>query len=604
MPRNGFRIGCYLVVLLASGPLGGPALMRAHAEMQQTGSKFPEPSAVIVASIEHVDPQLERLAVLIEEQLRNRGARLLSMFDAAAELGETYSAPAPSPHALLRELEEETERTLLAVADGDDRNTERLADRMLDKVDGYLWHIGQLPLRIGDVANICLFKVRALWHRDKIALARTQANRCLQIVPDLVAEPRLHPDEVRDYVREARLRLSGEPVPGAGHILPGAKLVVRTGPNVPPGCNIHLNGRPLGKPPALTFTVAAGTYQVHLGCGNYRSVVHKITVQPGESREVTIDADFGDHLIVRPRPGFVYPDQDFFYRQHEAFSKQMAHALHCSSMFVARGGEGDTAHIDYYTYSITRNTIQFEASVELPYNHGAVTPANVEKAIGALVQRESAKIEGSTIETGVIDEKLLEPPPVDGAQAPRQGGAWLDVAKWATLGIGVAGLGLSWVFYATAVSKQNDIANGSGGPAVVSDRDDASLLSILSAGAGGMISTASLSLLLLEDERGVPWWSWVTGIAGLGVLGTGIAIAALHDGCDSAPCDTRRSLGVPLGPMLMFHALPLIAVPITHIVRHALSLDDASDGRRAANFAAAPWLSKDSVGFGLWMNVP
>lgn len=320
--------------------------------------RFPEPSAVVMASIAKPDAQLERLASMLEEQLNNRGYRLLSMFDAAVELGHQYSASKPAPAELLSTLEQDTERTLLYVADGDDREAERLADRTLSGIDGYLWHIGQLPLRASDVANICLYKVRALWHRDKIAAARQQAVRCLQLVPDIVAEPRLHPDEVRDYLREARLRLGGEPIPGASSIQPGAKLVIHTGANVPPDCNIHINGRPLGRAPELTFTVAAGHYQVHLGCGNYQSVVYRVEVQPGETREMTIDAGFGDHLITRPRPGFLYPSKDFFYQHHESFNKEMARVLQASSLLVARGGMNEaTAFIDYYSYSMAHNTL-------------------------------------------------------------------------------------------------------------------------------------------------------------------------------------------------------------------------------------------------------
>lgn len=592
---NAFRL---VLAVLFSVCVAGFA--RAQAETPKHGARFPEPSAVIVASIEKPDVQLERLAVMVEEQLRNRGYRLLSMFDAAAELNENFSAPDAAPDSLLKELEEDAQRTLMAVADGDDRDAERLADRALQKVDGYLWHIGQMPLRIGDVGNICLYKVRALWHRDKLQAAREQALRCLQLVPDLVAEPRLHPDEVRDYVREVRLRLSGEPVKGASHIPSGGKLVVHAGPGVPAGCLIHINGRPLGRAPELRFTVAAGTYQVHIGCGNYRSVVHRVELQPGEEKAVTISAGFGDHLITRPRPGFVYPSKEFFYQNHEAFSKQMAQALRTSSLFVARGGSADTATIDYYTYSLARGTLRFEASVELPYVRGAVAPSHVDQSIDALESGQSAKVEGSSVEKGLVETQLIEP-----EQAPepeQEDSTFKTVAQWTTLGLGVGGLALSWVFYMSALDKQNDISNGATG-SVIDDRDQASTYAMISAGAGGLVSAASLSLLWVDEERDVPWWSWAMGGVGLAVAGTGIAVWAMHGSCNQAPCDSSMALGVPMGPMLLFHALPLLSVPVAHIVKGALS-DGASTGGVATNWHAMPWLTADSAGFGLWVKMP
>ncbi|MCB9667380.1 MAG: hypothetical protein H6715_04575 [Myxococcales bacterium] len=172
------------------------------------------------------------------------------MFDAAAELAKLARTCAFAP--CRQELEEETEQSF-AVADGDDRNMERLADLMLDKVDtdtcgtsvSFLCGASGMSPR-----PVSLQKCAHYGTRDKIVWRVMQANRRLQIVPDPCRATSSSPMRGPAAIawREARLRFSGRTCPGAGHILPN-KLVVRTSQIVPPGCNIHLNGGGLpGKP--------------------------------------------------------------------------------------------------------------------------------------------------------------------------------------------------------------------------------------------------------------------------------------------------------------------------------------------------------------------
>ncbi|MDQ3032724.1 MAG: hypothetical protein M3Y87_09930 [Myxococcota bacterium] len=92
--------------------------------------------------------------------------------------------------------------------------------------------------------------------------------------------------------------------------------------------------------------------------------------------------------------------------------------------------------------------------------------------------------------------------------------------------------------------------------------NDALLPVALTGLAGAALATAALPMLLPEED-GVPWWSWVVGAAGLGVGAAGAYFLATEGACYSntllaATC-IKQSPNELLGALVLGHAAPLLA---------------------------------------------
>lgn len=144
----------------------------------------------------------------------------------------------------------------------------------------------------------------------------------------------------------------------------------------------------------------------------------------------------------------------------------------------------------------------------------------------------------------------------------------------------VAGLGGSGVSWALAIDRHDRL----GTRLAVAEPEDVDYLARQSAwldaqtlvwaasGVSAAVTTVAIPLLL-EDEDGVPAWSWLLGGVGAVGVGTGIALAVTTTTCPTSveldqPC-VDRALDRDLGWLVAAQAAPLLAFPITHLVRSA-----------------------------------
>lgn len=71
----------------------------------------------------------------------------------------------------------------------------------------------------------------------------------------------------------------------------------------------------------------------------------------------------------------------------------------------------------------------------------------------------------------------------------------------------------------------------------------------------------------------MPWWALVFGAAGLGVAAVGVYELAVEGGCyanaDLGTECSRRWPSWVLGTLVLEHASPLLAIPLTYLVRLA-----------------------------------
>jgi hypothetical protein len=91
-------------------------------------------------------------------------------------------------------------------------------------------------------------------------------------------------------------------------------------------------------------------------------------------------------------------------------------------------------------------------------------------------------------------------------------------------------------------------------------------------GALGSVLGTAASPAALPDARGIPLWSWLAGAAGAGVATAGVVLWTKGTACPLNKCEDR--MDPKLGQLLVLHAPPLLAIPITHGLRALLKSDD------------------------------
>ena len=169
---------------------------------------------------------------------------------------------------------------------------------------------------------------------------------------------------------------------------------------------------------------------------------------------------------------------------------------------------------------------------------------------------------------------------------------------YAAGGLGLLAHAASWITYGALLDEQavyTDALAQNGMPATQTSAELTALRDIDSADdapvilgiTGAALSTTALPLWLPKTE-GIPWWGWASGGAGLALAVTG---AVLHANASSCVLDryqrcTEPALATDLGPMLLFQAAPLLAVPIVQGVR-TLTGDRASVSVQLGDQSAA-----------------
>ncbi len=135
--------------------------------------------------------------------------------------------------------------------------------------------------------------------------------------------------------------------------------------------------------------------------------------------------------------------------------------------------------------------------------------------------------------------------------------------------LGAGGMVTGWVLYADRQSLRTPLVFTPGTYASFRDRGPMALL----AGGLGAGVLALSDYLWLPNQAGTPGWSYAVGAAGLalGATGAGFAIFGQHCEIGAAPVACQGfTADSTFGPMLALQSLPLLAVPITYLLRKAV----------------------------------
>ncbi|MCZ7677603.1 MAG: hypothetical protein M5U28_02030 [Sandaracinaceae bacterium] len=140
----------------------------------------------------------------------------------------------------------------------------------------------------------------------------------------------------------------------------------------------------------------------------------------------------------------------------------------------------------------------------------------------------------------------------------------------------MVGLGVGWGLFADLTGATDAFRDDSPTAPGFLDRqaamDGRETALYLTGIVSGVVATVGVPLLL-PREPGVPWWSWIIGVAGLGAVGGGVAALAIEGGCVDQACTRREPLGA-LGALLLGHGAPLLAVPIVYLLRDVTGSHD------------------------------
>jgi hypothetical protein len=459
------------------------------------------------------------------------------------------------PPELVRRLAQAAEGILEDVAFGRNQRALDLGEPLLAEIDPHLPGLGRDPQASSDVANLCLYLVRAHHQKRDLVAARQQVLVCSRLVPDLVADEQLHPPQVRALVAEARAALE------AGG---GGMLAVHAAPTDPEGCSIRINGRTMGRTPWARISLTPGHYVAQIECDPDRAGrMRSVEVAGDQPTRLTIHARLAESLETRPAVALAYPSAEALSAHLVEDVSELAAAVGASRVMVAID-DGTALAVRAFAVTPAGTTLVGSAPIRPP-----VDDAGSLEAVRAVLRGQ--RLGASSVE-------IAEPvPSPERARGPNVASLVLG----SILGVaGLTGLGVGWYYWTELEDDWRDYAAlSTGDPRFVVVQESWTRDRWLTVGlgvGGGVLVTVALPFVLPEEE-GVPWWSLV--IAGGGAVVAGVAIWQLtepgrllrDDGSGTARATEPEVLGVHL----LAHAVPLLSVPLVYLIRAATG-DDAS----------------------------
>lgn len=465
-----------------------------------------------------------------------------------SELSEPFRAPPPE---LSRRLGQAAEAVLEDVAFGRNQQALDVGQPILAELDPHLAGLGRDEQVASDVANLCLYLVRAHVQKRDLGAARQQVQVCLRLVPDVSADERLHPPSVRDLVSEARRQLEQ----GQGGI-----LAVHAAPTDAEGCAIRVNGRRIGQTPWARVPLPPGAYVTQIECrADHAGRLHHVQVAGDAPTRIVIHARLSETLQTRPALALLYPSQ-------EELALHLAEDVATIARVV--GATRVLAAVDDGRSLVVR---AFAVSAEGPMLVGS---SPVPEPIDSVHSREAvaAVLSGRRLDAPIAgevpDEEVRQP-------AVRSHGPNVaSIVVGSLIGLaGAAGLGVGWYYWLEleATYARYDVATPMSLNFITLQRDMNSLRwGVLGAGAGGGLLLTIAVPFLLPEEDGVPWWSFVFAGAGAAVAAVGIW-QMTEPGVEVGPTsDTvRNTEPIFLGGLLLSHAVPFLSVPLVYLVRDA-----------------------------------
>ncbi len=601
--------------LLVVGPAEAQSLpQREHATSDARLAR-PDPRPVVIPAIAHLDEPSAELTGLVERLAARVGA--VPPAEAALRFEARHSGrPTESDLEAVAQWRSQVERGIQSLGRMRDAEALEALRESQQFAEGAIDELARRVDRARDVLDACLIYVKALIRQGAMDEAQTVTRRCRLLVPGVQPTANMHDPRTHDVLQAVDEELARS-APGRLHV-----------DSHPRGCAVRLNGMELGSTPAAETSRArtplsgheinAGTYLVQVECadrggGASRGRLYRADVE--EAGEVTVRVDVAFDAAVRTDRGLLrvqYADiSTGLLPRHRPDALRAARVLGAEELYLVKAAGGELVGID---------RIHAESGRVLGQAHVRVgaTGALLDRVVAALAAGRRVAIEPDGERP--VDPSEPPPPPSDywppwerpaaapaapgpaAAAAPPDGGAErtggaLRVGGAALAAAGVGGLALTWVAVARMQAAAADVAQVpadlSGYVSRMEAYYDARRWVLPLAAVGSALTTASLPLLLPEDP-GVPAWAWGVGGAGLALAGwwalqplaTGELFGFDEDACVDRANDPALNPGArgcsarepvwTLSGALVLHAAPLVAVPLTYLVRSWLGPGDAA----------------------------
>jgi hypothetical protein len=513
-----------------------PVLVAAAiiASLASAGTSAAQPQWVVLygrGADEWSAPPVRRLAVLLDA----RGERVIPVDVAVARLRDRAPRPASKlePHQL-EALRRSSGVLFMHAVHGRREAAAREARLLEETALPVLDAVNRDPEASRLLQDGLLHHVRVLDHARRSEEAREAMRHVIALVPDVGPNRDLHPPTVFALLAEVR---------ADAHLRSSGTLRVEA----EDGCLVRLNGRPQGRTQRSARTISPlspGQYLLQVECDpSEPGPVHRVVIA-AEPRTVRVDPRFDRALETFAGVGLRYASDS------ERDARLPAHVL-----LAAEIAGADRAIV---VTSRGPGVWRLDRFDGLPSPVSSVLVAadgDLDRAVGALVAGESLSFLGPTPER-IDPAAALAPPisralstaaPEDTPPAPDEGGP--GAAGWLLGAGGVAGLGTAWALAALA--------------------EDPAEPTIAFSVAGGLLTTLALPLLLPE-QRGIPFWTWIAAAGGVASSIVGSFLVAQHGDCkvyfESGDCKVRVNSGYG-GVLYYSMALPLLTIPFVYLLR-------------------------------------
>ena len=443
----------------------------------------------------------------------------------------------------------------LARADYDAARTELMRAQELS--ERAVAELNREVARSQQLLDTCLYMVRALIETQDFPGAEHQALSCRRLVPRGAPSEFNHPPEVLDLLSRVDARLEASPP---------ATLRVES---EPAGCEVRLNGLSLGVTPLVAEELQPGEYRVQVECEpGVRGRVHRLDLAEGHNAlrvDTALDRAVRSDGSLRLAYASLHDA-----RWRVAHAARVGEVVGATEVWLARTGSEGSLRIERVDVAARRGL-------------GAITVSST--ALAASL--DAIRIAGEPL-TDVADDAE---PEAELASAEHEASAATRSDRTGEHVLGVVLMSAGALSYGASfgIRPYRDFLGGRFAIARASDVDfqarqsawsDARIGIWALPAAGALFASLAVPLLLPEEE-GVPWWSWLVGSVGLAGVATSVGVGASSSTCpggdpQTAPACVASTHDVDLAYQLGAIAAPFIAVPFVYLARE-LGAEDAAD---------------------------
>jgi hypothetical protein len=409
-------------------------------------------------------------------------------------------------------------------------------ERLTPDVADYL---NRKKARAERIFQACLLTAHLLRKEGDRDRAYKKVAECVRAFPGFKPDENRYPDDIVALYQRAVAEISADE-PSTVHIQTPTDQK----------CRARINGIDWGSIPTSVPDVRCEQVRVQVDCGKKQGRIYRKELKPGDN-EVVIDARFDQ--VVQTGSGL--------WLKYATAADSDAHRLQ-DNVTVARViGARHVLQIDMSTMRLYRIDIETEQYVAFERLNLSTLRDAIARLIDAKVPSPGQMLDVKKLADADIDQKSRTEPEFEESDSEQR-----KIWGYAGAALSVGALATGWVYLFVRRNEWEEQLELD--PNTKYDGYRAPILAFTSIGSVGL--TASLALVLPE-QKGVPWWSYLFGIAGAGLATYGIYYWALDDkecskhgpaGCSRGA--RHDNLG---GLFLAIQSIPLLSIPTTYLIR-------------------------------------